>query len=220
MSLRDSQTEDLMSLGRHGFRSGPARQTLIPTPHNSLVCLLETCTYQKTRASEASERRRRPERAPTNRKKMANRGRDEANNAGAVSEGANVFSVAESHVLETRGGDRSHRHRISRTCDSETGFTSCACTIRGLRSGPATPHPERAHGHETSPLRGRKSPVRCLDRRPQARGAPTPTARPRWPGRTAPSRWSCEWQVEKILFSGRAILFSGLVTPSNGFTSM
>ena len=70
MSLRDSQTEDLASLGRHGFRSGPARQTLIPTPHNSLVCLLETCTYQKTRASEASERRRRPERAPTNRKKV------------------------------------------------------------------------------------------------------------------------------------------------------
>ena len=151
---------------------------------------------------------------------MANRGRDEANNTGAVSEGANVLSVAESRVLETQGGDRSHRHRILTARDSETGFTWCARVQRGLRSGPATPHPERAHGHETSPLRGRKSPVRCLDRRPQAQGAPTPTARPRWPGRTAPSRWSCEWQVEKILFSGRAILFSGLVTPSNGFTSM
>ena len=53
MSLRDSQTEDLSSLGRHGFRSGPARQTLIPTPHNSPVCLLETCTCQETRAKQS-----------------------------------------------------------------------------------------------------------------------------------------------------------------------
>ena len=151
---------------------------------------------------------------------MANRGRDEANNTGAVSEGCSKVYDSRSCAVETRVGDRSHRHRILTAHELETGFTSCARTGNRLRSGPATPHPERAHGHETSPLRGRKSPVRCLDRRPQAQGAPTPTARPRWPGRTAPSRWSCEWQVEKILFSGRAILFSGLVTPSNGFTSM
>ena len=110
----------------------------------------------------------------------------------------NVASVASSCAVQTQGGDRSHRHRILTAHELETGFTWCARAQRGLRSGPATPHPERAHGHETSPLRGRSSPVRCLDRRPQAQGAPTPTARPRWSGRTARSLWSCDWQVDKI----------------------
>ena len=64
---------------------------------------------------------------------------------------------------------------------------------------------------ETSPLRGRSSPVRCLDRRPQAQGAPTPTARPRWSGRTARSLWSCDWQVNKIL-----VWSNGLCVASSG----
>ena len=103
---------------------------------------------------------------------MINRGRDGMVNAGAVSEGCSNecqwFVVRRSNT---------RRRPISRTPhltahDSEFCFTSCARPNRGLRAGPATPHRNRAYGHETSPQRGRCSPVRCLGRRPQAQGAP------------------------------------------------
>ena len=44
----------------------------------------------------------------------------------------------------------------------EICFTWCARPKLGLRAGPATPHRNRAYGHETSPQRGCCSPVRCL----------------------------------------------------------
>ena len=115
---------------------------------------------------------------------MINRGRDGMVNAGAVSEGATVFSESTSSAVQPHGGDRLKQHRISRTADSEICFAWCARSKVGLRAGPATPHRNRAYGHETSPQRGCCSPVRCLDRRPQAQGAPNTTARPRWSGRT------------------------------------
>ena len=116
---------------------------------------------------------------------MINRGRDGMVNAGAVSEGCSKVSSGSSGVLQTHGGDRLNRHRVLRTLDPNFRFASCARPNRGLRAGPATPHRNRAYGHETSPQRGRCSPVRCLGRRPQAQGAPNTTARPRWSGRTA-----------------------------------
>ena len=116
---------------------------------------------------------------------MINRGRDGMVNAGAVSEGCSrECSVVRRAVVQTHGGDRLNGHRISRTADSEICFTWCARSKLGLRAGPATPHRNRAYGHETSPQRGCCSPVRCLDRRPQAQDAPNTTARPRWSGRT------------------------------------
>ena len=115
---------------------------------------------------------------------MINRGRDGMVNAGAVSEGATVFSESTSSAVQPHGGDRSHGHRILTALDVLFGFTWCARSKVGLRAGPATPHRNRAYGHETSPQRGCCSPVRCLDRRPQAQGAPNTTARPRWSGRT------------------------------------
>ena len=118
---------------------------------------------------------------------MINRGRDGMVNAGAVSEGAAVFSEITSSAVQPHGGDRSHRHRILTALDVLFGFTSCARPKLGLRAGAATPHRNRAYGHGTSPQRGCCSPVRYLDRRPQAQGAPNTTARPRWSGRTG--RW-------------------------------
>ena len=58
-------------------------------------------------------------------------------------------------------------YRVSRTPDSEFCFAWCTRPHRGLRAGPAPPHRNRAygHGHETSPQRGRWSPVRYLGRR-------------------------------------------------------
>ena len=119
---------------------------------------------------------------------MINRGRDGTVNAGAVSEGCSKVYDSTSSALQTQGGDRPKQHRISRALEVEICFTWCARPKVGLRAGPATPHRNRAYGHETSPQRGGCcSPVRCLDRRPQAQGAPNTTARPRWSGRTG--RW-------------------------------
>ena len=50
----------------------------------------------------------------------------------------------------------------------ETSFASCARPKLGLRAEPATPHRNRAYGHETSPQHGRCSPV--------TREVPRPTA--------------------------------------------
>ena len=94
--------------------------------------------------------------------------------------GAQKSASGSSCVVQTHDGDGLDGHRVSRTHDSEICFTSCARSKVGLRAGPATPHRNRAYGHETSPQRGCCSPVRCLDRRPQAQGAPNTTARPRW----------------------------------------
>ena len=100
------------------------------------------------------------------------------------SEGCSKSVSGSSSVVQTHGGDRLKQHRVSRALDSENCFTWCARSKVGLRAGPATPHRNRAYGHETSPQRGCCSPVRCLDRRPQAQDAPNTTARPRWSGRT------------------------------------
>ena len=120
---------------------------------------------------------------------MINRGRDGMVNAGgAVSEGCSRecqwFVVCRSNTRRRRTLDG---HRVSRTNDSEILFAWCARPKLRLRAGPATPHRNRAYGHETSPQGGRCSPVGCLGRRPQAQGAPNTTARPRWSGRTG--RW-------------------------------
>ena len=120
---------------------------------------------------------------------------DKKKSAGAVSEGEKVFSFAESSFVQTRGGDQSHRHHILRTLDSETGFTSCASIKRGPRPGPVNPHRNRASAHEISPYRDRWSLVRLLDRRPQARGAPMPIARPRWSLKT---ERAAEYQTKQV----------------------
>ena len=86
--------------------------------------------------------------------------------------GAQKSASSSSCALRTHGGYRSQGHRILTAHDSEFCFASCARPNRGLRAGPATPHRNRAYGHEISPQRGRRSPVRCLGRRPQAQGAP------------------------------------------------
>ena len=52
---------------------------------------------------------------------MINRGRDGMVNAGAVSEGATVFSESTSSAVQPHGGDRSHGHRI---------LTALDCTFR------------------------------------------------------------------------------------------
>ena len=98
-----------------------------------------------------------------------------------------------SAVVQTHGEDGPDGHRVLRTADSETFFTSCARPKLGLRAGPATPHRNRAYGHETSPQRGCCSPVRCLDRRPQAQGAPNTTARPQKRPKSAGSSHEWSW---------------------------
>ena len=155
---------------------------------------------------------------------MANRGRDEANNAGALSEGAKVFCESPACAVQTRGGGRSHQHPISTAHAENFIFPYFARAQRGLRSpGPATPpipppHLERAHGHEASPLRGRSLLVRCLDRRPQVQGAPTPTARPRWSGRTTHSPCICDWKVGEFLALAFDGVANGLAAPCNRFS--
>ena len=77
--------------------------------------------------------------------------------------GAQESASGLSCVVQTHDGDGLDGHRVSRTHDSEICFACCARPKLGLRAGPATPHRNRAYGHETSPQRGCCSPVRCLD---------------------------------------------------------
>ena len=67
--------------------------------------------------------------------------------------GAQKSVSGSSCVVQTHGGDGLDGHRVSRTHDPEICFTSCARPKLGLRAGPATPHRNRAYGHETSPQR-------------------------------------------------------------------
>ena len=72
--------------------------------------------------------------------------------------GAQESASGSSCAVQTHGGDRSHGHRILTAHDSETFFTWCARPKVGLRAGPATPHRNRAYGHETSPQRSGRGP--------------------------------------------------------------
>ena len=82
--------------------------------------------------------------------------------------GAQKSASGSSCVLQRHGGDGLDGHRASRTHDPEFCVTSCARTKLGLHPGPATPHRNRAYGHETSPLAAAWSFV--------ARGVPRSTA--------------------------------------------
>ena len=53
MSLLDSQTETWRHSDATVSGLGPLAKTLIPTPHNSPFCVLETCTCQETRAKRS-----------------------------------------------------------------------------------------------------------------------------------------------------------------------
>ena len=100
---------------------------------------------------------------------MINRGRDGMVNAGAVSEGCSRecqwFVVCRSN---TRRRADSTDTAFQGHTTPEICFTWCARPKLGLRAGPATPHRNRAYGHETSPQRGCCSPV--------AREVPRPAA--------------------------------------------
>ena len=99
---------------------------------------------------------------------MINRGRDGAVNAGAVSEGATVFSESTSSAVQPHGGDRSHGHRILTAHDSEICFASCARPILGLRAPRGTRNPPPQSRLQTRNLAAALSLL--------AREVPRPTA--------------------------------------------
>ena len=70
MSLRDSRTETWHHSDITVSGLSPLAKTLIPTPHNSPFCLLETCTCQETRAKR-SEREAEEARTGPNEKEEA-----------------------------------------------------------------------------------------------------------------------------------------------------
>ena len=129
-------------------------------------------------------------------------------------ESASGTSSAVQLCTQPHGGDdRPHGHRILTALDVLSDFTWCARSKLGLRAGPAPPHRNRAYGHGTSPQRGCCSPVRCLDRRPQAQGAPNTTARPRWSGRTGRLGWVLKEQVPWRVMGRRATALWRTLTP-------